>query len=98
MTGSKKFARLIRESKYDEALTIAREQVESGAQVIDVNLDEGMIDGVEAMKTFVNLIASEPDISKVPLMIDSSKWEVIESGLKCVQGKSIVNSNFSQRG
>lgn len=92
VTGSKKFARLIRESKYDEALTIAREQVESGAQVIDVNLDEGMIDGVEAMKTFVNLIASEPDISKVPLMIDSSKWEVIESGLKCVQGKSIVNS------
>lgn len=92
VTGSKKFARLIRESKYDEALSIAREQVESGAQVIDVNLDEGMIDGVEAMKTFVNLIASEPDISKVPLMIDSSKWEVIESGLKCVQGKSIVNS------
>lgn len=92
VTGSKKFARLIREEKYDEALSIAREQVESGAQVIDVNLDEGMIDGVAAMKTFVNLIASEPDISKVPLMIDSSKWEVIESGLKCVQGKSIVNS------
>ena len=92
VTGSKKFARLIRESKYDEALSIAREQVESGAQVIDVNLDEGMIDGVEAMKTFLNLIAAEPDISKVPLMIDSSKWEVIESGLKCVQGKSIVNS------
>ncbi|MEO6283657.1 MAG: methionine synthase [Dyadobacter sp.] len=92
VTGSKKFARLIRESRYEEALAIAREQVESGAQVIDVNLDEGMIDGVEAMKTFVNLIASEPDISKVPLMIDSSKWEVIESGLKCVQGKSIVNS------
>ncbi|KAA6439978.1 methionine synthase [Dyadobacter flavalbus] len=92
VTGSKKFARLIREGKYDEALSIAREQVESGAQVIDINLDEGMIDGVEAMKTFVNLIVSEPDISKVPLMIDSSKWEVIESGLKCVQGKSIVNS------
>lgn len=92
VTGSKKFARLIREEKYDEALSIAREQVESGAQVIDINLDEGMIDGVAAMKTFVNLIASEPDISKVPLMIDSSKWEVIESGLKCVQGKSIVNS------
>jgi 5-methyltetrahydrofolate--homocysteine methyltransferase len=92
VTGSKKFARLIRESRYDEALSIAREQVESGAQVIDVNLDEGMIDGVEAMKTFINLIVSEPDISKVPLMIDSSKWEVIESGLKCVQGKSIVNS------
>lgn len=92
VTGSKKFARLVREGKYDEALAIAREQVESGAQVIDINLDEGMIDGVEAMKTFVNLIVSEPDISKVPLMIDSSKWEVIESGLKCVQGKSIVNS------
>ncbi|MCE6990316.1 methionine synthase [Dyadobacter sp. CY323] len=92
VTGSKKFARLIRDGNYDEALTIAREQVESGAQVIDINLDEGMIDGVAAMKTFVNLIASEPDISKVPLMIDSSKWEVIESGLKCVQGKSIVNS------
>ncbi|NIJ53379.1 methionine synthase [Dyadobacter arcticus] len=92
VTGSKKFARLVRESRYDEALSIAREQVESGAQVIDINLDEGMIDGVEAMKTFVNLIVSEPDISKVPLMIDSSKWEVIESGLKCVQGKSIVNS------
>ncbi|PWJ59345.1 5-methyltetrahydrofolate--homocysteine methyltransferase [Dyadobacter jejuensis] len=92
VTGSKKFARLIREEKYDEALSIAREQVENGAQVIDVNLDEGMIDGVEAMKTFLNLIAAEPDISKVPIMVDSSKWEVIESGLKCVQGKSIVNS------
>ncbi len=92
VTGSKKFARLVREGNYDAALAIAREQVESGAQVIDINLDEGMIDGVEAMKTFVNLIASEPDISKVPLMIDSSKWEVIESGLKCVQGKAIVNS------
>ncbi len=92
VTGSRKFARLVREGNYDAALAIAREQVESGAQVIDINLDEGMIDGVEAMKTFVNLIASEPDISKVPLMIDSSKWEVIESGLKCVQGKAIVNS------
>ncbi|WP_025763452.1 methionine synthase [Dyadobacter tibetensis] len=92
VTGSKKFARLVREENYDEALSIAREQVENGAQVIDVNLDEGMIDGVEAMKTFLNLIAAEPDISKVPIMIDSSKWEVIESGLKCVQGKSIVNS------
>lgn len=92
VTGSKKFARLIREGNYEAALAIARDQVETGAQVLDINLDEGMIDGVEAMRTFVNLIASEPDISKVPLMIDSSKWEVIESGLKCVQGKAIVNS------
>ncbi|MFN3848322.1 MAG: methionine synthase [Spirosomataceae bacterium] len=92
VTGSKKFARLIRENKYDEALVVAREQVENGAQVIDINLDEGMIDGVQAMTTFVNLIASEPDIAKVPLMIDSSKWEVIEAGLKCTQGKCIVNS------
>lgn len=92
VTGSKKFARLIRENKYDEALIVAREQVENGAQVLDINLDEGMIDGVEAMKTFLNLIAAEPDIAKVPLMIDSSKWEVIEAGLKCCQGKAIVNS------
>ncbi|GAA4446762.1 methionine synthase [Ravibacter arvi] len=92
VTGSKKFARLVREGNYDAALAIAREQVETGAQVIDINLDEGMIDGVEAMRTFVNLIASEPDISRVPLMIDSSKWEVIEAGLKCAQGKAIVNS------
>jgi len=92
VTGSKKFARLVRDGNYDEALSIAREQVENGAQIIDINLDEGMIDGVEAMKTFMNLIAAEPDISRVPIMIDSSKWEVIESGLKCVQGKAIVNS------
>lgn len=92
VTGSKKFARLIRENKYDEAIAVAREQVDGGAQVIDVNLDEGMIDGVEAMKTFLNLLMAEPDIAKLPIMIDSSKWEVIEAGLKCVQGKSIVNS------
>ncbi len=92
VTGSKKFARLIRENKDDEALSIAREQVENGAQVIDVNMDEGMIDGVAAMTNFINLIASEPDIARVPLMIDSSKWEVIEAGLKCTQGKAIVNS------
>ncbi|MFT4033283.1 MAG: methionine synthase [Siphonobacter sp.] len=92
VTGSKKFARLIRENKYDEALSIAREQVESGAQVIDVNMDEGMIDGVAAMTTFMNLLAAEPDIARVPIMVDSSKWEVIEAGLKCVQGKAIVNS------
>jgi len=92
VTGSKAFARLIRDGKYDDALSVARNQAENGAQIIDVNLDEGMIDGVEAMTTFLNLIAAEPDISRLPLMIDSSKWEVIEAGLKCVQGKSIVNS------
>lgn len=92
VTGSKAFARLIREGKYDDALSVARNQAENGAQVIDVNLDEGMIDGVEAMTTFLNLIAAEPDIARLPIMIDSSKWEVIEAGLKCVQGKSIVNS------
>ncbi|GLU53207.1 methionine synthase [Dyadobacter frigoris] len=92
VSGSKMFARLIRTGKFDEALAIARDQVENGAQVIDINMDEGMIDGAEAMKTFVNLIAAEPDISRVPLMIDSSKWEVIEAGLKCTQGKAIVNS------
>jgi 5-methyltetrahydrofolate--homocysteine methyltransferase len=92
VTGSKKFARLIRENKYDEALSIAREQVENGAQVLDINMDEGMIDGAAAMTTFVNLIAAEPDIARVPLMIDSSKWEIIEAGLKCTQGKAIVNS------
>ncbi|HEV7348058.1 methionine synthase [Telluribacter sp.] len=92
VTGSKKFARLVRENQYDAALSVAREQVENGAQVLDVNLDEGMIDGAEAMKTFLNLIAAEPDIARVPIMIDSSKWEVIEAGLKCVQGKAIVNS------
>ncbi len=92
VTGSKKFARLIKEGNYDEALSIARQQVESGAQVIDVNVDEGMLDSEKVMKEFLNLIASEPDISRVPVMIDSSKWSVIESGLQCVQGKSIVNS------
>ncbi|MFN4146306.1 MAG: methionine synthase, partial [Runella sp.] len=92
VTGSKKFARLIREGKYDEAISVAREQVENGAQIIDINLDEGMIDGVEAMTKFCNLLMAEPDIARVPFMIDSSKWEVIEAGLKCVQGKCIVNS------
>ncbi len=92
VTGSKKFLRLIKEQKFEEALSIAREQVEGGAQVIDINMDEGMLDGAKTMTTFLNLIASEPDISKVPIMIDSSKWEVIEAGLKCVQGKAIVNS------
>lgn len=92
ITGSKKFARLIRDENYEEALSVALQQVEGGAQIIDVNMDEGMIDSEKAMTKFLNLIASEPDISKLPIMIDSSKWTVIEEGLKCVQGKSIVNS------
>ena len=92
VTGSKKFLRLIKERKFDEALSVAREQVEGGAQAIDINMDEGMLDAVEAMTTFLNLIASEPDIARVPIMIDSSRFEVIEAGLKCVQGKAIVNS------
>ena len=92
VTGSAKFRRLIKEDRYEEALAVARQQVENGAQIIDVNMDEGMLDGVEAMRTFLRLIASEPDISRVPVMIDSSKWEVIEEGLKNVQGKAVVNS------
>lgn len=92
VTGSRAFLRMIRENDYEAALSVAREQVEGGAQVIDINMDEGMIDGKEAMVRFLNLIASEPDIARVPLMIDSSKWEIIEAGLKCVQGKGIVNS------
>jgi len=92
VTGSRKFLRLIKEEKYDEALDIARQQVEGGAQIIDINMDEGMLDGVTAMTKFLNLIAAEPDISRVPIMIDSSKWEIIEAGLKVVQGKSVVNS------
>ena len=92
VTGSKKFLRLIEEDKYSEALEVARDQVEGGAQIIDINMDEGMIDGVEAMTKFLNLIASEPDISRVPIMIDSSKWEIIEAGLKTVQGKCVVNT------
>jgi len=92
VTGSAKFKRLILEGKYDEALEVAKQQVETGAQVIDVNMDEAMLDGEAAMVKFLNLIASEPDIAKVPLMIDSSKWSIIEAGLKCVQGKPIVNS------
>ena len=92
VTGSRKFLRLIKEEKYDEALEIAREQVDGGAQIIDINMDEGLLDGVYAMTKFLNLIAAEPDISRVPIMIDSSKWEIIEAGLKVVQGKSVVNS------
>ncbi|TSA35197.1 MAG: methionine synthase [Verrucomicrobiaceae bacterium] len=92
VTGSPKFAKLILADNYDEALAVARQQVEAGAQVIDINMDEGMLDGAAAMTRFLNLIASEPDISRVPVMIDSSKWEVIEAGLRCVQGKCVVNS------
>jgi 5-methyltetrahydrofolate--homocysteine methyltransferase len=91
-TGSAKFLRLIKEDNYEEALEVALDQVQGGAQIIDVNMDEGMIDGVEAMVKFLNLIASEPDISRVPVMVDSSKWEIIEAGLKCIQGKGVVNS------
>jgi len=92
VTGSRKFARLIKEGNYDEALSIARQQVENGAQVIDVNVDEGMLDSEKVMAEFLNLIASEPEIARVPIMIDSSKWSVIEAGLRCTQGKCIVNS------
>ena len=92
VTGSRKFLRLIKEEKYEEALDIARNQVEGGAQIIDVNMDEGMLDGVYAMTKFLNLIAAEPDIARVPVMIDSSKWEIIEAGLKVIQGKGVVNS------
>jgi 5-methyltetrahydrofolate--homocysteine methyltransferase len=98
VTGSKKFARLIRENKYEEALSVARQQVESGAQVLDVNMDDALLDGVQAMSTFLNILQSEPDIAKIPIMIDSSKFEIIEAGLKCVQGKCIVNSISMKEG
>lgn len=92
VAGSRKFLRLINEKKYEEALSIARKQVEDGALIIDVNMDDGLLDAKEEMTVFLNLVMSEPDIARVPVMIDSSKWEVIEAGLKCLQGKSIVNS------
>ncbi|MEC8009929.1 MAG: methionine synthase [Pseudomonadota bacterium] len=92
VTGSRKFARLIRDEEYDEALSVALQQVDAGAQVIDINMDEGMLDSKAAMIRFLNMIATEPDISRVPIMVDSSKWDVIEAGLECIQGKSIVNS------
>src|SRR6187401_990910 len=98
VTGSKKFARLVRENKYEEALSVARQQVENGAQVLDVNMDDALLDGVLAMTTFLNLLQSEPDIAKIPIMIDSSKFEIIEAGLKCVQGKCIVNSISMKEG
>ena len=92
VTGSRAFLRMIKEGDFESALAVARDQVEGGAQIIDINMDEGMIDGKEAMVKFLNLIASEPDIARVPIMIDSSKWEIIEAGLKCIQGKGVVNS------
>ena len=92
VTGSKKFLKLIENNNYEEAVEIAREQVIGGAQIIDINMDEAMIDGVSAITKFINLIAAEPDIARVPIMIDSSKWEIIEAGLKLIQGKGIVNS------
>ena len=92
VTGSKKFLRLIQNGDYATALEVAREQVENGAQMLDVNMDEAMLDGKQAMVTFLNLIASEPDIARVPVVIDSSKWEILEAGLQVVQGKSVVNS------
>lgn len=98
VTGSKAFARMIINGQFEEALSVARQQVENGAQIIDINMDEGMLDAVQAMTYFLNLIASEPDIARVPIMIDSSKWSVIEAGLKCVQGKSIVNSISMKEG
>ncbi|KIC95987.1 methionine synthase [Flavihumibacter solisilvae] len=98
VTGSKKFARLVKENKYEEALSVARQQVESGAQVIDVNMDDALLDGVQAMTTFLNLVQSEPDIARIPIMIDSSKFDIIVAGLKCVQGKCIVNSISMKEG
>ncbi len=98
VTGSKKFARLIRENQYEEALSVARQQVENGAQVLDVNMDDALLDGVQAMTKFLNLLQSEPDIARIPIMIDSSKFEIIEAGLKCVQGKCIVNSISMKEG
>ena len=98
VTGSAKFKRLVLEDQYDDALEVGRQQVENGAQVIDVNMDEAMLDGEEAMVTFLNLVASEPEIARVPVMIDSSKWEILEAGLKCIQGKGIVNSISMKEG
>ena len=98
VTGSARFKKLIMADDYDTAVEVARQQVENGAQVIDVNMDEGLLDAEHAMTTFLKLIAAEPDIARVPVMIDSSKWEVIEAGLKCVSGKPIVNSISMKEG
>src|SRR3954447_6537739 len=98
VTGSAKFRKLIEAGEYSEALSVARQQVDAGAQVLDVNMDAGLLDSQAAMVTFLNLIAAEPDIARVPGMIDSSKWEVIEAGLQCVQGRSIVNSISMKEG
>ncbi len=98
VTGSKKFARLIRENKFEEALSVARQQVENGAQILDINMDDALLDGVKAMTDYLNLLQAEPDIAKIPIMIDSSKFEIIEAGLKCVQGKCIVNSISMKEG
>ena len=92
VAGSRKFLRLVKEGNFEEALDIARHQVEGGAQIIDINMDDGLIDGKEAMVKFLNLVIAEPDIARVPIMIDSSKWEIIEAGLQVVQGKCVVNS------
>ncbi len=98
VTGSKKFARLIRDNQFEEALSVARQQVENGAQILDVNMDDAMLDGISAMTTFMNLVQSEPDIARIPIMIDSSKFEIIQAGLKCVQGRCIVNSISMKEG
>ncbi len=98
VTGSKKFARLILNNQYEEALSVARQQVENGAQILDVNMDDALLDGVQAMTTYINLLQSEPDIAKIPIMVDSSKFEIIQAGLKCIQGRSIVNSISMKEG
>ena len=98
VTGSKAFARMILNGQFEDALAVARQQVENGAQIIDINMDEAMLDSKAAMVRFLNLIASEPDIARLPIMVDSSKWEVIEAGLRCIQGKPIVNSISMKEG
>src|SRR5690606_35933156 len=98
VTGSARFKKLILEGRFDEAVAVARQQVENGAQVLDVNMDEGMLDSKAAMVALLNLIAAEPDIARVPVMVDSSRWDVIEAGLKCLQGKGIVNSISMKEG
>ena len=98
VTGSKKFARLILNNQYEEALSVARQQVENGAQILDVNMDDALLDGVQAMTTYINLLQSEPDIAKIPIMVDSSKFEIIQAGLKCIQGRCIVNSISMKEG